>query len=596
MGEVAKHRPRAPEDLPAPPSGLVAPETIVRPARTGRFTHGLPVAEVLGVPSLAGATVLAGASGLHRVVARLNVMEVPDILPWVKPDELLLTTGYPLRDTPEALVDLVEALDARGLAALGVKLGRYLSELPAPMLARADELGLPVIRLPDGVAFDDVLNQVLTDVLNQQAAVLARAEDVHFALARIVLGGGALGEVCSELARLLDASVLVTTPDGRVQAEAGAPAEIDRLRGGPCFDATGRFRTEDEPRGVSTHAGLTGSHAVVPIVAGSLDHGRLVAFAGRELLAADVHALEGAAIVAALAVTRDLAVSAVEEKYRGDFLRDLLAGRADSRTDVVTHAAGLGWDLDRDVLVLVAEPDPSAAGPGGNGEVLPPTTAGHALRPVHERFAAAWRSVLTSRDPRAAVERIGSEVVVVLGLARGADPRRMVRDLVSAVSGAGGGGRRSFSAGVSRPVPAGADLPRALARAYEQARTALRVSRQLGTGAGLAHFDDLGALRLLSLLPDAREVDSFVAETLGPLAEPSDPEARDLRTTLAVLLEHNLNVAEAARELHFHYNTLRYRIGKLERALGPFTREPARRLDLMLALQVLALREQIRQR
>src|SRR5438046_4953528 len=61
---------------------------------------GLPVREVLGLPTLAGARVLAGAGGLDRVVQRLNVMEVPDILPWVKPHELLLTTGYPLRHDP----------------------------------------------------------------------------------------------------------------------------------------------------------------------------------------------------------------------------------------------------------------------------------------------------------------------------------------------------------------------------------------------------------------------------------------------------------------------------------------------------------------
>src|SRR2546430_12240689 len=143
---------------------------------------GLRVREVLGASTLAGARVLAGAAGLDRVVRRLNVMEVPDILPWVKPHELLLTTGYPLRHNPGALVDLVAGLDERGLAAIAVKLHRYLDELPAQMLAEADRRGFPIIEFPDGVGFDDVLNQVLGELLNRQAAALARSEEGHPAL------------------------------------------------------------------------------------------------------------------------------------------------------------------------------------------------------------------------------------------------------------------------------------------------------------------------------------------------------------------------------------------------------------------------------
>jgi purine catabolism regulator len=30
------------------------------------------------------------------VVRSINVMEVPDVLPWVRPGQLLLTTGFPL--------------------------------------------------------------------------------------------------------------------------------------------------------------------------------------------------------------------------------------------------------------------------------------------------------------------------------------------------------------------------------------------------------------------------------------------------------------------------------------------------------------------
>ncbi|MFD2350501.1 PucR family transcriptional regulator ligand-binding domain-containing protein [Nonomuraea ferruginea] len=156
--------------------------------------------------TLAEARLIAGESGLGRIVQRLNVMEVPDILAWVKPHELLLTTGYPLRNTPQSLGRLVADLDERGLAALAIKLGRYVDELPSAMAEQADRLGFPLILLPNDVGFDDILNQVLTDILNRQAAVLVRAEEAHRALVQVVLaerragrghhgGGGAAGRV-----------------------------------------------------------------------------------------------------------------------------------------------------------------------------------------------------------------------------------------------------------------------------------------------------------------------------------------------------------------------------------------------------------------
>src|SRR5919202_5376389 len=220
---------------------------------------GLRVREVLGAATLAGARVLAGASGLDRVVRRLNVMEVPDILPWVKPHELLLTTGYPLRHNPDALVDLLAELDARGLAALAIKLHRYLDAVPPQMLAEADRRGFPILEFPDGVGFDDVLHEVLSELLNRQAAVLARSEEVHRALVSVVLEGGDLVELAAELARILGGPVMVTTPDGRVVARAGDPAELARLLTGECFDEAGRFRVDLSP--------ATEPCAVVPIVA-----------------------------------------------------------------------------------------------------------------------------------------------------------------------------------------------------------------------------------------------------------------------------------------------------------------------------------------
>ncbi|MCD0450887.1 PucR family transcriptional regulator ligand-binding domain-containing protein [Actinocorallia sp. API 0066] len=531
----------------------------LRLASTGTLTYGLPVRDVLGVSTLADAELVAGAAGLDRVVQRLNVMEVPDVLAWVKPNELLLTTGYPLRNRPEALGHLVTGLNERGVAALAVKPGAYLDRLPEEMLARADRLGFPLIQLPEHVGFDDILNQVLTDILNRQAAILARTEEVHRALVQIVLCGGGLPEVTAELAELLDGAVVTLDGDERVLARAGTPADLAALE-----------EWLEHDHGI----GLHGDRVVVPVAAGGLDHGLIAAFfPGRGLSDTEVGILERAATVAALVITKQQAVAAVESKYRADFLRDVLAGRAGDAARVVAHCAGFGWDLTRPVAVVVASLDLDDA-----------ERSQESAKNAQERLAASWTAAVRRRDRDAAVASFAHEVVAVVGLpAEDGSLPDLVSGLVREVSTAEG---LVFTTGVSRVAADPAGLP----ECYDQAVKAVRVGRQLHGPGETAHFDALGVYRLLSLVEDTAELHAFVAETLGDLAEDADPEAADLRRTLQVLLETNLNVAETARRLHFHYNTLRYRIGKLERMLGPFTEDPHLQLNLNLALRVLRMR------
>ncbi|ABL80202.1 MULTISPECIES: helix-turn-helix domain-containing protein [unclassified Nocardioides] len=103
-------------------------------------------------------------------------------------------------------------------------------------------------------------------------------------------------------------------------------------------------------------------------------------------------------------------------------------------------------------------------------------------------------------------------------------------------------------------------------------------------------FDPLGVYRLLALIDDPTEPSAFAAEALGPSATAPSPEHDNLHRTLRVLLDTGMSVAESARLLHFRYNTLRYRITRIESLVGPFTADAQLRLRILLALQVLDMR------
>lgn len=436
----------------------------------------------------------------------------------------------------------------------------------------------------DGLPSDPAARaRALEQVVERQAALLEREDEVHRVLVRVVLAGGSLLELCTAVAGFFGGAAVVTTTDGRVLAMAGDDDEVERVRGLGCFDRTGRLLVESEPvgarDGVGSHADTT--RAFVKIVAGTSDHGLLGAFSpSAPLTPTDVHMLERAATVAALAITKEQAVAAVEGKYRAEFLRDALAGRAGESADAVSHAASLGWDLARPVVVVVAETDE-------NDEQT--TRSPEEVRALQERFVRAWVQAVRARDASVPVAGFSQEVVALLPADPDASPdavMRTVGEIAKVVRGDGGGGRRSFSTGVSRPITSMGDLP----AAYDEALKAVHVGRQMHGESALTHFDGLGIYRLLALIPDGADLRRFVEESLGELATDDSPENADLRRTLTVLIDTNINVAETARQLFFHYNTLRYRIAKLERMLGPFTTDPQLRLTLALALRIHQMR------
>lgn len=127
---------------------------------------GISVREALGLPSLQRARVLAGRDGLDRLIRSVNVMEVPDILPYVKRNELLLTTAYPIRDDPTALERLVPELARRELAAIAVVPRAFLRQFPPAALTRADELGLPLLELPERASFNEIMAELFARLLD----------------------------------------------------------------------------------------------------------------------------------------------------------------------------------------------------------------------------------------------------------------------------------------------------------------------------------------------------------------------------------------------------------------------------------------------
>ncbi|UJF35918.1 PucR family transcriptional regulator [Paenibacillus hexagrammi] len=143
----------------------------------------LTIREALTIYPLSEAKLVAGKQGDSRIVKSVNVMDAPDIADWTKSGEMLFTTAFAMKDSPQETVNLLRKLNDRGAAGLGIKLGRFWSELPKIVVEEADRLHFPIIEMPFQFTFSDQMNalfnaeyrrntQVLQTVLDKQKKLM----------------------------------------------------------------------------------------------------------------------------------------------------------------------------------------------------------------------------------------------------------------------------------------------------------------------------------------------------------------------------------------------------------------------------------------
>jgi purine catabolism regulator len=492
----------------------------------------ITVGEALRLNCLSEARILAGAGGMDRRIRGVNIMDDIDIVRWMRGGELLLTTGYAVRDDPSALCTLVPALAERGLAAMAIKLGLYVDAFPAEAVAAADRLGFPVIGLPVRVLFNDILSEVLGTILNRQAVELERSNAIHARLTAVAVEGGSFHDLAGALAELVQRPVTIRDAHGQVLAATDGASD----------------QFED-------------AHVVRPIHVGDIDDGEIVVWTdGAELVRHEVTAIEHAATVAAMAIAQERAVLSSERRHRTLLLMQLVSGGAVEQADVARWAAAMNWDMSRARGVVLVELSDAEG---------PVRVAGQALE---EQLVRATQSALSS-----------SPIVWGLqsGLAVLAEPLpslgQVSRQLHAALHRLRPDARVMVAAG-----GVAADIGE-LSRSYLEAVSTLALGRELRGEDFVLEFDELGVYRLLSGLgPD--QLRRHRDETIGALIEYDDAHSGALVSTLESFLRCEGNRVRAAEELFIHYNTLRYRLGQIEKLAGALSGDATTRLNLELAL------------
>jgi sugar diacid utilization regulator len=267
--------------------------------------------------------------------------------------------------------------------------------------------------------------------------------------------------------------------------------------------------------------------------------------------------LERGAVVTALVLLFTRSVADAEDRVRGELLTELLSSRGVDRMQLRERARRHHADLDRLGVVLVA-----AVAEGER----------HRCVQVASRLAREHGGLGGLHE--------GHVVVVVPG----EDPLRLGGTLAERLAGGGA----PVTVGVGRADDGGAEALRA---AWEEARTCLSTLLTLGRAGEVSDATGLGLARLVLGRHGPAELEAFLRRTLGALAEYDERRGTDLLLTLETWFAGGSSLAEAARRLHVHPNTVTQRLDRIGTLLGPGWRDPEQALEQQLALRLWRLRD-----
>lgn len=174
------------------------------------YTEGLTVSEVFEIFSEeCGCELLAGKEGLSNLCYHCVVMETPDGVDWLTGGEVLLSSGYALKDRIGDLPDIVHEACRRGASAMVVKEGRFFPYFPQEMLQAADECQMPIIQIPRDARYTGVVAQFYNRLFLKQHNELVWSKKIDRRLLSLISDYQNADSVVVVLSRLFNVSIVV---------------------------------------------------------------------------------------------------------------------------------------------------------------------------------------------------------------------------------------------------------------------------------------------------------------------------------------------------------------------------------------------------
>ncbi|MBI5838867.1 MAG: PucR family transcriptional regulator ligand-binding domain-containing protein [Chloroflexi bacterium] len=540
----------------------------------------LSISQALKLNSFSKAHLLTGEVGLEHEINSVNIIEAPMEEKWETKKALFLTSFYAIKDDLNEQIRTIELLAAGESAGLVFQTG-ILDELPEAVIQRARELGLPIIEIPEEVDYSEVIQPVVSAILQEKTYLLQRSDEIHRQLSTLSLAGGGLKSVVTALSGLINHPVTVLDSWGSVLASAGFE------EGCQFEELLPKYHSRQSERQAEEYWRERGYRLVSLLPSETQpSSGYILAYDPISTLdALDRVAMEQAAVMASLELVKQRAVLEAERRLQRGFFENLLGKEGLSENEILTHAHSFGWDLrGKHVAALmdISRAEQSFLSRVGSSRAD--------LELAKIRFLQSAGRLVNERNRGGILAEQGNLIVLLPHTNLKTSPSQMQVEFEK-LAEAVGDLLKDMLGEFPSPIVFGGfhEAVTDLRVSHAEAKSALDVCRKMKSAKRVVWYDDVSLYVLLERVAVQPETMNWFNRTLGELVEYDRHNNSHLVQTLEAYFDANQQLQQTAYQLFIHPKTLKYRLGRIEKILGtnPFSKE--QQLNYYLACKLAKL-------
>jgi PucR family transcriptional regulator, purine catabolism regulatory protein len=522
---------------------------------------GIPLKNLLKVGGLRECKVVAGHSGIDNLVTNVTVMEVPDIVNWLKGNELLLTSLYPIKDDLEAQIQLIEKLYDVGTTALAIKPIRFIDAIPEEMIEKADQFGITLIEIPREISYLDILSPAMNAIFNEKVVLQEDLEQATKLLNEISIANSDFNQFINTLSFLTKSKVLLESHVPFIQVSnqekcllpmtAGQLKELEVLRR-PVRMIRQNLAHYDE------------SCIVAPIVIDGKLYGTITCWSYNfEFMEVDLAIQEKAASLLSLEFLRKKVRYDIEQQYKNDFLRDLLFNQEVNPQDLVERGKTYGLKEKESYLcIIMSEIEKSNID-------------------LFSKYLSEIEAVIRGMESEVMVGTIRNSVLLFLPRKNRSDQElnKIIERIPKLIE-------QSVQVRIRLGIGSENKGVRGLRSSFHEAEKAITLGSKLWNQQLIIYFSHLGVYRLIALIENKHELKHFYNESIMKLVAYDEENELALIPTLEQYFTCNESIKETANQLFIHVNTLKYRLQKIKQITGLSLQNSEDKLILQMGLKI----------